>query len=426
MLLLLKSKLKEANSEKERLLSHIEALEARLKGEDGVNNTFPIDESGTKYFYKDDTKNEFNKSSQTNQVNEAKIENYESSLSLQKLKKDNNLPSLEEFTYILIKNFEGYEISKEQSNKTIFNGINTEKDFPKLVQNIASSIHINSDEEKELLNYYLTSILNLKQKNMFQTVNYIKDLFENITFFSTEEKAILSSKIRKHLLPVFDKFMSNVGNKKQITFFTLREILYDLQLTLKEKYTEYLIYFMKSNIKNDNRIFNLDVTELQTLILSQSEISKNEISADDDNYSEEAFAQFLITVNNYLQGKSLIKCFGKDNIYKPETKDGEKLDSCVDFNIFIDFLYSKVKIQENELDVKMIFERYCIDDEYNLISIDQLQNDLLQLAGTMTFNKKQQSPSSLNIVHENSEEMLDSDKKSKLLIKVIIENQNHF
>ena len=401
MLVLLKTKLKNINEEKEKMQEYLIFLEQKLKNYGEFYNfgstVSNYNNDSTKNFYKDETNNDFISSqtnnngtfglSNTQKVILDELQEIENSQYITKLKNNNNLPSLEEFNYILLKNFEGYQISKEDAEKSIFYGINNDSDLLNLIVNIGNSIKLENDEEKSLIKYYIITLYKLKGNDLEMTKNSLKALFENITIYDKKTNEFLLNKLKKYLFPVIKNFLSKIGSSNQITFFNLREIMSEINLSLKEKYTEYLIYCMKSSIRKNNKIFNLDCTYLKSIINNKGTDTNMNTSIEDVQNEDELVTSMLFALKDYLKGKKLRECFNSDEVFNPQSEDGVDLDLCVELNNFLSFLRYKVKYGKENSDKQAIFNRYNLDKDYNVISLDQIENDLIQITNSNVYKE---------------------------------------
>lgn len=490
MLLLYKSKLKESTQEKSKMVEYIIYLESKLKGHgENFNSTYstvndkkfiPEETSnlGATYNYGNDVN--FNKSSQTNNTNNnnntmnnfnntatLKINNEDFDQSKKETftkqsgnadSKSNNFSnsgsysdvataSNEEFSYILIKNFEGYEITKEKANKLIFEQLegispsnkssNVENQLKRVAEKIGLAIKISDQEEVETIKNYLSNILTLKGNSFNALIDTLKELIlKNVRIYSAEEKAHIKLKLKKHLSPIYNKLIKRIKSdpsfkSNQITFFKLREILIELDCSIKDKYTEYLLSYMKSLIKTDNKMLNLDISAFKIIMESKDDDNENNEPSSDDSritlsLAEKklksillATSEFLASKNNRYGTSNLAEIF-KNDAFRPQTEDGKDLDLCIDLVVFIDFLISKVKYKVEDIDKTVIFSKYNLDEEYEVISIELIQKDLNDLGlEMMTFQKKgsKNNTQSLNVIHEKEDEdKLDSAKKHCKLI----------
>lgn len=485
--LLYKSKLKEANQEREKMIEYILFLENKLRTHgDNFNSTYSSNGVNDKKFSPEDMSNvNFNKSSQTNNGtfgiksntelansgtflnnninnNETNVKNesintkfYNNSNSY--YSSFSSMPTNEEFSYILIKNLEGYEIDTEKAHQQIFKFFDYSKNnsfnssnltllynkLKELSEKLAIAIKITDIDEIELINNYLKNILDKKNNDFPALIDTLQQLVENVKLYSYDEKELIKKKLKKHLIPVYSKIISKIksestgfstsnnnNSNNYITFFKLREILKDIDINLKDDYTEYLLSYMKSLIVTNNRIFNLDYTAL-TKIVESTDIPDDSKEMSDGSFDskvdkaqyEERLKQILIGVNSYLvnlnAGKignnkiSIIDIFKKES-FRPQTQEGAELDICVDLNIFIEFLIAKAKITIDELDKKCIFDTYNLDEDYLVISLEMIQRDIDIIASEVAFNSsnnKIKNLQSLNVIQENDEDKLESVKK---------------
>lgn len=338
----------------------------------------------------------------------------------------------DELTYIFIKNFEAFGLIASSAQDTILKSTNGIKDasvMEKIIsENIVKHLKLVDKEDIKKVSMLITHFLDQRGWTCEGLIDSLSQLFENVKAYTEVEKVNLNKKLKKHLKPLFQVFMKMINKEDEdgkITFHRLREILNESGLVLKDKYTEYLIYFMKSSIKSQNKLYYLDVTRLEDLILKTLDDSQlnSSIEKNEDQMLEEELEtrikKILLEVNDYLTklskpGKnlSIIDVFKSDS-FRPQSEEGVELDVCIDLNSFIEFLRNTVKCSPETNDEYCIFKKYNLDEEYEVISLERIDFDIRRISAERLLIKKNSNKVLLNVIQENDvdEERYDSGKK---------------
>lgn len=235
--------------------------------------------------------------------------------------------NLNEFIYILIKNLEANKLdmsiieSRVLTTETLHLLKTKEDNYKEFISSISTSlceiIKIYQDKDQAelhsfirtfLYNYYISK----KSSNPEEFKLKLLALFDNINFYSIEQKTelnhIICKKLSKsknelmHLLEFFDSEKSGY-----ITFTILKKIMEELKIKLKNETLEYFIYIMKCfpeegrylrDLKYDNLLKILDEVKLG---VNDEEVKDNDNDNDNDNEKDKEDDEAIeITNEEYL------------------------------------------------------------------------------------------------------------------------------
>ena len=282
----------EYNSENNRTIKKVE-LEKRIEDLNNIKtkNKNKFNESYIEENFnltdKDYNKNdELNKSigieeiRDENNLNNENIDNIiedENKINLEEEDKDNKNYDIQFASYLLIKNFEAREMTKENALtliiKPILNEIGENKEIEKnslinlFANKISESIGVQIKKDFEEIENIITILL-IESKNDLSNFidNFLKffDHIKNYNECGKEEEYIRQINIE---LSGYKEYFINSYDKKIIPFSIFRQILNNKNIQLDNEIIEYLIYRMKKDccnlmIKNDN---NLDEEERKNI-----------------------------------------------------------------------------------------------------------------------------------------------------------------
>lgn len=371
----------------------------------------------------------------------------------------------EEFTYILLKNLEGFEYDYNVANKFLLKDLDKFKsNSNELINEVSNRIfkvlNLRSEEDKQKIQEYITIVYKLKDFSIDGFTNDFNEILKNLKIYSAKEKVYYSKKIKKHFKPYYEKLeklIKNIldykNNNKFITFYKFREIMEELDINIKDKYTEFIIYYMKSSFNKDNanfnnedcnNFYNLDYNQLVNIINNSDEDSNPNSSLDinscesldvynsDFNNSKEILElneDILKRVNNILENiynyfsnltktsknkdnislaNPLVSVF-KDDCFRPQSEDGQELDICINLEDFLKFLSDKVNYNCTDVDKYCIFKKYSLDEDYEVISLEKIEADLSNINLEVTFNNKNKENNKINSIISIENKILDNN-----------------
>ena len=176
---------------------------------------------------------------------------------------NNNLIDVSETIYILIKNFEALNLTKEEflTNiiKPILNEITNEKQIEKdlLVNLFSNKIceYLNClENENDVINInnLISSMLTESENELSKFIENFLHIFDSIKLYKnisqeTEENII---KNINSILGKYKEYFHESYDKENISFFDFRSLLKNKEISLDDESIEYLIYRMKKDSKN--------------------------------------------------------------------------------------------------------------------------------------------------------------------------------
>ena len=342
-----------------------------------------------------------------------------------------NNKQFNDFTYILFKNFQAKKINKEQGKKKIiealinyFQSINKQENPSKEI-NKESFIQEKLNEKfseiiQNLINcYYQNDIINLKvyfniiyfekvtnsNQKLVNTnklnllTDYFLSLFNNIKEYTEEEENKLKEKIKtkyfekcNKLKEAIKEYISSKNKNNDIPknfnkindYISIQEIKYILdknkEIQLKEKYTEFIIYYMKQFDDSKVSLFDLKISKLDEILKEEKKDDINNKIIISNKLKEEIIdEEFNRNINSFLEiikkisideNKDLRKLF-EDIIIKHNNTDKEiiNLES-------LNQLLNKRKIKLNDLQITCIKKKYCTNEEKDELEILKIENDI--------------------------------------------------
>ena len=294
-ILLLQSKYLEEKNEKEKLQKKVEELEEQLENAKKtetkviVTNSFTNQEPGI--------------------TKPIKVTSYEYL----------NDYAMNEFTYILLKNLEANKIDMSIIESRVItaeciNLLNDEKKYKTFISQVSQSLCeiLKIQQEKDqidvhsfiktfLYNFYISK---KETSSPDEFKNKLLSLFDNINFYSIEQKQDLNRIIASKILPVKDRIISlfkyfDEDNSGYITFTILKKITEAVKLKLKNECLEYFIYIMKSYKEEGRYLKDLKYDNL-IKILNETQIGPNDNVNEDEAEKEDDDEAIEITNEEYL------------------------------------------------------------------------------------------------------------------------------
>ena len=391
-ILLLQSKYLEEKNEKEKLIKKVEDLENQLANAKKtetkviVTNSFSNQDTGI--------------------AKPIKITEYEYL----------NDFTMNELTYILLKNLEANKIDMSIIESRVITSdsiklLNNEKNYKTFISQISQSLCeiLKIQQEKDqidvhsfiktfLYNYYISKRNNDNGKTTPEEFkNKLLSLFDNINFYSIEQKQELNKIICSKVQPIKDKMISlfqyfDENNSGYITFTTLKKITEETKLKLKNESLEYFIYIMKS-FKEEGRYLKDLKYENLIKIINDTQLNPNEHINEDEDEKEDEDEAIEITNEEYLN--KVKEIIGK--ICKVLKEKNKKLDdyfikalskSVNDFKAIQ--LINLVDILKNDFNIELThLEIFCLftkikpgdsqkeeDDVEEIIDYDKLKKEI--------------------------------------------------
>ena len=248
--------------------------------------------------------------------------------------------NLNEFIYVLLKNLEANKIDMSIIESRILNKENLElikdkNNYKLFISTISNGlieilkvkqekdqIDIHSCIKTLLYNNYISK--NSTNPEDFK-INFL-NLFTNISFYSIEQKQELNKVIAIKMNPIKEKFIEflkifDEDNKGYISFTSLKKIMEELELKLKNDALEYLIYTMKVIQEEGTYLKDLKYSNL-IKILDETPVDPNENIDDNEGNEKEDDDAIEITNEEYLNKvKDIISRICRVLMIKKKTPD---------------------------------------------------------------------------------------------------------
>ena len=132
-----------------------------------------------------------------------------------------------------------------------------------ITDRISAALRIKNEKDIQNIRLFLEKLCESRSNNSDTFISTLIDFIKNVKIYTEDEKEILQKKIYKKMKP-FETLLHqeivlcDLNKTGLITFYDLRSMLSRLEIRLKDKYTEFLIFIMKSVIKEDNYLSNLN------------------------------------------------------------------------------------------------------------------------------------------------------------------------
>ena len=333
-----------------------------------------------------------------------------------------NEESFNEFTFILLTNLEAKNINIETAKEKIivpidsYSNITNEELIDKLKNNIA--LYLNCKNKNSLIDikkwlYYLLNI-NKNDQNIMQ--NEFLTILSNIKEYPKDQELFLTKKVKKYLLPkkdiIFKKLKSY--NSKYISFISLKKVIEEENIELKEQYFVYLFYALKKFDDPEASLNDLKYKILFDIINDTENDSKMDEESDleisDDEYNQ-IITNFQIKLLNYinenhtnlrfvLNGLIQVNTFGDDNNIIEVVLIKPFFERMKEIGIWVN----------NDLEIYCIFNRYKLSEKFEGINIYLLEEELnhLKLNYNQFNNNINEKIIMENIKEESEENSVDS------------------
>ena len=211
----------------------------------------------------------------------------------EKLENKNGNNDTSQTMYILIKNFEIMEISREDALtliiKPILNDISNEKQIKNetlinmFTNKISSLINCsNNNNDINSISNLINSLLSESHNDLFDFIKSFLEIFDNIKIYkdNTKEGNEIIKRINE-ALNKYKEYFINAYNNEYISFIYFRSLLNDKNIILDDEDIEYLIYLMKKDCNKEKQNLNQNENNLDKQNnINEEKIEKNEINID--------------------------------------------------------------------------------------------------------------------------------------------------
>ena len=322
-----------------------------------------------------------------------------------------------EFTFILLTNFEAknlnIEIAKEKIILPFDNSFKLENSIfiDKLKMNISEYLNCKNEESLNDINKWLNYLLNANENNQKSMQTEFLTMISNIKEYPKEQEIFLTKKVKKYLLPkkniISEKLMSS--NNKYISFITLKKIIEEENIELKEQYFVYLFYVLK---KFDDPKASLNDLKYEILfdIISDTENDskmneESDLEISDDEYNQ-IISNFQIKLINYInENHTNLRFILNDLIEVTSFGDDNNVMEVVLIKPFFERMKEIGIWLNNDLEIYCIFNRYKLSEKYEGINIYLLEEELNNLKISYNeFNNHSNGKICMENIKEESEE----------------------
>ena len=275
--------------------------------------------------YKEQNKTQKEKNQEENNDNQSEIEFGIDRNNPFYTEEENNNPELDlkfnsiqynQFTYILFKNFESQGIVGQESYSKIINPfveyVNGKKlkyvqypsdEFNLVVEKFANiildTINNNNKYNHTLTKTFLSALLINSECDIQKMVEYFIILFSYTRDYKTDEEKYLKNiknvytKEIKDILNAINSYIENIKDEKKegnynvyFPLIKLKELIEENKINLKDKYVEFIFYYLKQFDDKNAKLDYLKYSKLNDLIpLSDDskELQQDILLTDDDN-----------------------------------------------------------------------------------------------------------------------------------------------
>ena len=326
-----------------------------------------------------------------------------------------------EFTFILLTNLEAKKLNLEIAKEKFLipiedkNKLSSEELLDKIKNNIASFLNCKNKESLNDIHKWLSYLLDINNNDQNKMQEELINILSNVKEYQKEQEVFLTKKIKKYLSLKKDNIYKKLKsyNSKYISFLSLKTMIEEEQIELKEQYFVYLFYALKRFDDPEASLNDLKYEILFDIINDENNDSKMEEESDleisDDEYNQ-IIINFQLKLLNYinnnhtnlrllLNGLIQITSFGDEN----------NIIEVVLIKPFFERMKEIGIWQNNDLEIYCIFNRYKLSEKYEGINICLLEDELKKLK--IDFNSYNNSNENIfmeNIKEENEENSLSS------------------
>lgn len=302
-----------------------------------------------------------------------------------------NHEELNEFTYVLIKNFEAKEISFEKAQSIFISEMEAIDSKSKselidiLTLKLTELLKCTLSQDIEKISTWIYTLFPLCNENKQKVIENILTILANGRSYTSEEDLILRKKVKKSLLPfkkiIETKMASPIG---YISCLALKKLMEEEKIEMKDDYAQFLFYKMKqfNDSNGTTSLYDLKITILFDILnddlndSKMNEKTESEIEISNDEYVQ-IITNFVLQLNKVLFDKKLtLQGLLKNNIQEIEAQGENEKYRVIEIEKFIQEMNNVNINLSNELEIYCIFSRYKISEEYELISIDLLEKEL--------------------------------------------------
>ena len=327
-----------------------------------------------------------------------------------------------QFTYILFKNFEAKFITSNEATNKIINPFlsmikknNYEKisypstEFDEIIEHLTKIILkvLNSDNEYNhtLTKIFIGALLYNSDCDINKLVEYFTILFSYTKDYSIDEKKYIEklktkykNETKKLVECITSYILNDLTSSQYFSLFKMKDLLDNNQINLKDKYIEFLFYFLKKFDDSEAKLedlkyslFNEIVPLGDTSMHSKAFVNKNE-EEENDNID-------LDKIENLLNNE------------KNEMNNNENIN--IEDNKEFDFDLDKYK--ENDINIRT--NKTEPNKEENIFEKNQKKEKIIEDNNNSINKLKQESKKDSDIIdnikdNENINDNIDINKEN--------------
>ena len=347
--------------------------------------------------------------------------------------------NLNEFLYILIKNFESKKIDliyieTQILKNSIFEQLNNENNeennennfssnylnfILQISSNFCESLNIsNCFEQNNIITFVKTIFFNFyfEQNISVSKFKYkFLNLFSEIEIYTNDKIDKLKKRLYKsliynknNLLYYFKLYDFNKNGT--INFLMLKKILEKLKIELKNDLLEFMIFYMKINNNKKLLLKMLNYENIIEILVTNYSIEDfNEIDDEIIEISEKDFENKIKEIIKKINKNLNLTSKNFDYFFKNLEYDNEKID----LNKFVDALNNFLNINLEQIEIFCIFSKYKFNNNnnnndeilnYNKIKfdIDNLNNEIKKFENLQFFSDSFEIKNNLNDNNNNN------------------------
>ena len=316
------------------------------------------------------------------------------------------------FAYILFKNFESKNILLNDSQNKIINPfikIISEKNIKNIKYNndsfnliineltkiIMNVLENNNKRNMKLISIFIGALLHNSNYDINQLVNYINVLFSYTNNYSIDEELFtykLQTKYKDNLTLLYNKLYEYIKNNistnepnNYISLLKMKEIIEINNIQLKDKYLEFLYYYLKKFNDPNSNLEDLDFDLLNNFFLLNNKNNSKDVTNSNDNDSvteitneeyERQLKDAINTIKNGINYNDLnFNDLVKNITYKAEI-DGIFYDYFTIENFNEELKRNKIIL--TELKLSCLCNKYCLPENLKFIDKNKIEKDIIE------------------------------------------------
>ena len=321
------------------------------------------------------------------------------------------------FAYVLFKNFEskGVTLSESQNKlitpfieklkiKKIFHNVKnirseeflySNEELTKIIMNLLEN---KNKENEKLISLFIGALFHNSNYEINRFINYLNILFSYTTNYINDEQkyisklknkykdqmALLNNHIKEYLL--MNSIDFEVSNHVYISLFKVKEIIEQNNIQIKDKYSEFIFYYLKKFQDENSKLEDIDLAKLNDLLENENTDENNDnVNINKEEFvaeitSEEYLKQLESTMNLIKKGlqdqgisfRELVSNFLNEKEIDGVNYEYISIDNLCD-------LLNKIEVNLSDLKLSCLYNKYCLDDELRLIDSKMLEKDLNEI-----------------------------------------------